>query len=64
MRRKLIEEGILIKEDVVYKFTADHIFSSPSAAAAVVLGRQANGWLDWKNKNGITLDELKRRSAD
>ena len=64
MRRKLIEIGVLIKEDEVYKFTADLIFSSPSAAASVVLARRANGWLEWKNKEGKTLDELKRRSAD
>ncbi len=41
-------------------FTSDYIFNSPSAAAGVVLGRNANGWIEWKNEDGKTLDELKR----
>ena len=36
-------------------------FSSPSAAAAVVLARRANGWIEWKYKDGRTLDEVKRQ---
>jgi hypothetical protein len=30
------------------QFVRDHVFASPSAAAAVVTGRQANGRLGWK----------------
>lgn len=62
MRQKLIDSGILVQKDNIYAFTADHIFSSPSAAAAVVLARRANGWLEWKYKNGKTLDEVKRQN--
>lgn len=64
MRSKLIKERVLVKDDDVYKFTEDHIFSSPSAAAAVVLARQANGWTEWKYKDGKTLDEVKRPSEN
>jgi hypothetical protein len=60
MRQKLIDSGILIQKDNIYTFTANHIFSSPSAAAAVVLARRANGWVEWKYRNGKTLDEVKR----
>ena len=60
-RKKLINEGILIKKDTVYEFLADHLFKAPSTAAATVLGRRANGWLEWKDKNGVTLDDLKRK---
>ena len=37
-------------------------FSSPGAAAwHFVLGASANGWTEWKDKSGRTLDELFRR---
>ncbi|HBS27340.1 MAG TPA: hypothetical protein DD827_09500 [Gammaproteobacteria bacterium] len=35
---------------------------SPSGSAVVVLARRANGWLEWKYKDGKTLDEVKRQS--
>ena len=61
LRKRLIEEGILNKENSVYVFQQDYIFNSPSAAAASILGRSANGWKSWKDKNEKTLDELKRK---
>jgi len=61
LRKRLIEEGILKKENDVFVFQQDYIFNSPSAAAATVSGRSANGWMSWKDKNGKTLDELKRK---
>ena len=59
--KRLIEEDILKNENNVYVFQQDYIFNSPSAAAATILGRSANGWTSWKDKNGKTLDELKRK---
>lgn len=61
MRRKLIQDGILKEEKDILIFTTDHIFSSPSAAAATVLARSTNGWVYWINNAGKTLDELKRK---
>ena len=61
MRQKLIEDGKLIQKDNVFVFSSDHIFSSPSAGAAVVLARRANGWIEWKYKNGKTMDEVLRK---
>ena len=61
IRNKLIESGVLALENNVYKFTSDHIFSSPSAAAATVLARSANGWNEWKSEDGNTLHELYRK---
>lgn len=63
LRNELLENGILKTENGVYVFTSDYVFSSPSAAAAVVLGRSANGWIEWKFQNGKTLDEVKRQSS-
>lgn len=60
-RRKLRESKILVENGNVLKFTEDFIFSSPSIAAAAILGRQANGWIEWKNKSGATIDELYRK---
>ena len=61
-REKLIENGILVQDSNILKFLSDHIFSSPSTAAAVVLARRANGWTEWKYKDGKTLDEVKRQN--
>jgi hypothetical protein len=61
LRKKLLEEDVLKEENGVFVLQTDHIFNSPSAAAATILGRSANGWTSWKDKNGKTLDELKRK---
>ncbi|MBN2981000.1 GIY-YIG nuclease family protein [Cohnella algarum] len=60
LRNKLISDGIVVKQDEHYLFVSDYVFNSPSAAGAVVLGRPSNGWADWKNSSGKTLDEVKR----
>lgn len=36
-------------------FTKDYPFSSASAAAAIILGRSANGKTEWKDEEGIPL---------
>jgi len=61
MRDNLLEAKIISAQDNVYIFNEDYLFNSPSAAAAAVLARRANGWIEWKNKDGKTLDQLKRR---
>ena len=38
-------------------------FGSPSTAAATVLGRRANGWMEWKNKEGVNIDQLFRNTS-
>lgn len=38
-----------------FVLSRDILFSSPSIAAAVVLGRSANGLIEWKLKDGSTL---------
>ena len=62
-RTNLVERGILKEENGVYIFQDDFTFSSPSTAAAVVLGRSANGWTEWKDKDGKTLDEVLRNKG-
>lgn len=63
-RAELLDSGVLKEHGNFLIFTEDYVFSSPSAAASVVLGRQANGWTEWKYKNGKTLDEVIRQKQD
>jgi hypothetical protein len=57
-RNKLIEENVIVNKGEHYEFTDDFIFSSPSAAASIILGRNANGLTEWKNKEGVSLKEI------
>lgn len=41
--------------------TCDYDFASPSTAAMMCIGGSANGWIEWKNSNNQTLDELYRQ---
>ena len=61
LRKDLIESQVVVEEGGVYVFTKNYIFKSPSGAAAVILGRAANGWTEWKRNDGKTLDEVKRK---
>lgn len=62
-RQELLESGTLtVDQNGVYQFTQDYIFKSPSGASDVILGRSSNGWIEWRNEAGKTLDELKRKN--
>lgn len=61
-RNQLVTEGILTTVDGMYVFSRDHLFASPSMAAMAVMGRTSNGWIDWKNTKGETLDQVKRQA--
>lgn len=61
LREKLIKQKIIIEKGNVYEFQEDYLFTSPSSAASQVLARNANGWTEWKDKSGKTLDELERK---
>lgn len=63
-RQKLLDSGVLHDDGNHLVFTKDHLFGSPSMAAIALIGRPANGWKDWKDKNGKTLDELKRQAPE
>ena len=58
MRNKLMHEGALIAKDDCLMFIKDSEFSSPSAAAAVIHGGQANGLTAWKNNENKSLKQL------
>ena len=48
---KLQSDSIIVNNE----FTRDYSFPSPSAAAAIVLGRSANGKIEWNDKDGMPL---------
>jgi Domain of unknown function (DUF4357) len=63
-RAKLQTSGVFEIEDDQLVFKKDHLFGSPSMAAMALMGRTANGWVEWKDDTGRTLDELKRQQNE
>ena len=63
LRQELIGNGVLAAETGGYRFSQDYVFTSPSTAAAVVLGRSTNGRIEWKDAQGRTLKELQAQEA-
>ncbi len=58
LRQKLVSEGVMVDKGEFFEFPEDYIFSSPSTAAIVVMGRSANGLTEWKQKDGVTLRDF------
>ncbi len=58
LRQNLIKAGIIKKESVGLILTKDYLFSSPSTAAMVVLGRSANGRTEWRTSAGVKLTDI------
>lgn len=58
-RQLLFNKGIVDKN---FTFTQDWIFTSPSLAAAIVVGYSINGRNAWKNRNGVSLKEIETES--
>ena len=46
LRQKLIDQGVMKDAGDVLEFTDDYVFSSPSTAAVMVTGRNANGLIE------------------
>ena len=63
LRQDLKKSGVLKLTGDCFIFVQDYPFSSPSTAAAIVLGRSANGRTDWKNSQNQTLKELQEKQA-
>lgn len=61
LREELIGNGVLVTDPEGFRFAQDYVFSSPSTAAAVVLGRSANGRIEWKDALGRTLKSLQEQ---
>lgn len=58
LKEELVTKGVLAQNGETFVFTQDYVFTSPSTAGAVVLGRASNGRVDWKDSTGRTLKEI------
>lgn len=63
LRDELSKKGVMARKEELYVFADDYLFSSPSTASSVVLGRNSNGRTNWKNNEGKTLKELQEAVA-
>jgi len=55
LRNGLIEAAVLVPESEHFRFGQDYSFTSPSAAATVILGRYANRRREWTDTQGRQL---------
>jgi hypothetical protein len=62
IRQKLLDIGVLEDKIEYLEFSEDFIFSSPSTAASLVMGRNANGQKEWRLKDGTTLKDFETNS--
>lgn len=62
-RAKMISEYTSADNNILTTIS-DKTFSSPSTAAMFCLGRPSNGWADWKDKEGNTLDSVYRKQLE
>ncbi len=60
-REELISQQSIVNVDGKYILKVTLDFKTPSGASDFVLGGSTNGWVEWKNKDGKTLDELYRK---
>lgn len=60
LRARLVASGAARYDGDRFVFVKDHVFGSPSMAAAAVVGGHMNGWETWKRDDGRTLDDVER----
>lgn len=60
----LIADGSILIEGDVGRTTRDIVFSSPSTAGTVALGRSCNGRVDWKSPDGCSFGDWERRGVE
>jgi hypothetical protein len=66
IRQSLVDNEVLVadaSDSSCLRLTKDFEFKSPSAAAAVLLGRSVAGPLEWKDASGKTLKEMREEAV-
>ena len=58
LRQRLMDQNVIVEENGKLILASDHLFSSPSTAAGIVMGRSANGLIEWKTNDGKTLKAI------
>ncbi|MCT4612072.1 MAG: GIY-YIG nuclease family protein [Clostridia bacterium] len=64
IRENIIKNNIVELAEDKFVFINDFEFKSPSAAAAIIVGRPSNGRIMWKNKKGLSIKEMEEKSYD
>ena len=62
-RENLLKEYTFINGDKL-ELESDKTFPSPSQASDFCMGRSSNGWTEWKDKDGQTLDSVYRKQLE
>lgn len=57
-RERLISQWVIVD----WIFTQDYSFGAPSTAANLIAWGSLNWWIEWKNKNKKTLNEMERKN--
>lgn len=60
-RAELVANNDLLLKGNKYILQITLEFNTPSGASDFVIGGSTNGWIEWKNKDGKTLDSLYRK---
>lgn len=60
-RAELLASGEISQVDGKYFLNITIEFNTPSGASDFVLGGSTNGWVEWKNSEGKTLDDIFRK---
>jgi hypothetical protein len=60
---RLVNEGVIAIHDGIGLTTRDHVFSSPSTAGAIVVGRSCNGRKEWVSTEGQTFGVWEARDV-
>jgi len=63
LRRTLLKTGVFVDAGDAFQLAQDYTFNSPSTAAGVLLGRTANGRIEWKDAKGRSLKEIQEQEA-
>lgn len=58
LRSRLLADNVFRPAGDGLELTLDYVFDSPSSAAAALMGRTANGRIEWKDAQGRTLKEI------
>ena len=59
-RQECLRDGTITETDGQYYLNKIISFRTPSGASDFVLGGSTNGWVEWKDANGKTLDSIFR----
>ena len=62
LRKALFSQGLLEDDGAAYRLVQDYVFSSPSTAAGVLLGR--NSGRIWNDASGRSLSEIQEAAAE